>query len=222
MVNPSKWSLLVKSCYHALNNQPIVYIMKRHRSWPMSKQQFNYETVRRATPYGKSQWNVQPSIPTIQTSNYNDGFMCGYSGETADILQMAVAAPNFIQQNLHILCYVYRSTICTQCPGSKTLNRVTSKVWWCIRYPLGRERTYVSRYLCSPVPMFPEPMFPGAYVPRYLCSPVPMFPEPMFPGAYVPRYRCSPVPMFPDFCTLTVVISINRLQIPPPPGTIAG
>ena len=143
--------------------------------------------------------------------------MCDYSGETADILQMAVAAPNFIQQNLHILCYVYRSTICMQCPGSKTLNRVTSKVWWCIRYPLGRERTYVSRYLCSPVPMFPEPMFPGAYVPRYLCSPVPMFPEPMFPGAYVPRYLCSPVPMFPDFCTLTVVISINRLQIPPTP-----
>ena len=59
-----------------------------------------------------------------------------------------------------------------------------------------RERTYVSRYLCSPVPMFPEPMFPGTYVPRYLCS---------------------PVPMFPGFCTLIVVISINRLQILPIP-----
>ena len=46
-----------------------------------------------------------------------------------------------------------------------------------------RERTYVPRYLCSPVPMFP-----GTYVPRYLCSPVPMFPEPMFPGTYVPRF----------------------------------
>ena len=57
-----------------------------------------------------------------------------------------------------------------------------------------RERTYVSRYLCSPVPMFPEPMFPGAYVPRYLCS---------------------PVPVFPGFCTLIVVIGINRLQILP-------
>ena len=136
------------------------------------------------------------------------------------------------------------------------------------------ERTYVSRYLCSPVPMFPgayvpryrcspnlcspvpmfpEPMFPGAYVPRYRCSPnlcslvpmfpgtyvpryrcspnlcslVPMFPGTdvprtyvpwcMFPGAYVPRYRCSPVPMFPGFCTLIVVISINRLQILPTP-----
>ena len=63
-------------------------------------------------------------------------------------------------------------------------------------YPFARERTYVSRYLCSPVPMFPEPVFPGAYVPRYLCS---------------------PVPMFPGFCTLIVVISINRLQILPTP-----
>ena len=47
----------------------------------------------------------------------------------------------------------------------------------------------------------------------YLCSPVPMFPEPMFPGAYVPRYLCSPVPMFPGFCCLIAVIRINRLQI---------
>ena len=44
-----------------------------------------------------------------------------------------------------------------------------------------------------------------------------MFPEPMFPGAYGPRYLCSPVPMFPGFCTLIVVISINRLQILPTP-----
>ena len=51
----------------------------------------------------------------------------------------------------------------------------------------------------------------------YLCFPVPMFPEPMFPGAYVPRYLCSPVPMFPGFCTLIVVIGINRLQILPTP-----
>ena len=50
-----------------------------------------------------------------------------------------------------------------------------------------------------------------------LCSPVPMFPEPKFPGAYVPRYLCSPVPMFPGFCTLIVVISINRLEILPTP-----
>ena len=67
----------------------------------------------------------------------------------------------------------------------------------------GRGQHYVPRYLCSPVPMFPEPMFPGTYVPRYRCSPVPMFPEPMFPGTYVPRYLCSPnlcspLPTFPD------------------------
>ena len=48
------------------------------------------------------------------------------------------------------------------------------------------------------------------YVPRFLCSHVPMFPEPMFPGTYVPRYLCSPVPMFPDFFTLIVDFSINR------------
>ena len=28
-------------------------------------------------------------------------------------------------------------------------------------------------------------------VPRYLCSPVPMFPEPMFPGTYVPRFTAN-------------------------------
>ena len=52
-------------------------------------------------------------------------------------------------------------------------------------------------YLCSPVPMFPGTDVPRTYVPRYLCS----------------RYLCSPVPMFPGFCTLIVVISINRLEI---------
>ena len=51
------------------------------------------------------------------------------------------------------------------------------------------------------------------YVPRYLCSPVPLFPEPMFPGM---PYLCSPVPMFPGFCRL-LVSSIHRLQIPPTP-----
>ena len=47
-----------------------------------------------------------------------------------------------------------------------------------------------------------------------LCSPVPMFPEPIFPGSYsrvyVPRYLGSPVPMFPDFVTLILDFSINR------------
>ena len=44
-----------------------------------------------------------------------------------------------------------------------------------------------------------------------------MFPGTDVPRTYVPRYLCSPVPMFPGFCTLTVVISINRLQILPTP-----
>ena len=56
-------------------------------------------------------------------------------------------------------------------------------------------------YLCFPVPMFPGTDVPRTYVPRCLCSPVPMF-----PGTDVPR-----------FCTLIVVISINRLQILPTP-----
>ena len=69
--------------------------------------------------------------------------------------------------------------------------------------------------LCSPVPMFPEPMFHGTYVPRYLCSPVPMFPEPMFPGTDVPRYLCSPnlyspVPMFPDLLQMCCRAYIRR------------
>ena len=55
-------------------------------------------------------------------------------------------------------------------------------------------------------------MFPGTYVPLYRCSPNLCSPVPMFPGTF-----CSPVPMFPGFCTLIVVISINRLQIIPTP-----
>ena len=80
---------------------------------------------------------------------------------------------------------------------------------------------------CSPVRVFPEPLFPGfythrhlLYVPRYICSPVPIFPGtyvprylyspvPMFPGTYVPRYLCSPVPTFPgSHLPLFFVISI--------------
>ena len=51
----------------------------------------------------------------------------------------------------------------------------------------------------------------------YLYFLVPMFPGTYVPRTYVPRYLCSPVPMFPGFCTLIVVISINRLQILPTP-----
>ena len=45
-------------------------------------------------------------------------------------------------------------------------------------------------------------MFPGTDVPRTYV-----------PRCQVPQYLCSPVPMFPGFCTLIVVISINRLEI---------
>ena len=59
-----------------------------------------------------------------------------------------------------------------------------------------RGQHYVPLYLCSPVPMFPEPMFPGTYVPRYrcsqnLCSPVPMFPDTYVPRTYVPRFTAN-------------------------------
>ena len=50
-------------------------------------------------------------------------------------------------------------------------------------------------------------MFPGTYI----------FPGTDVPRTYVPRCLCSPVPMFPGFCTLIVVISINRLEIVPTP-----
>ena len=39
--------------------------------------------------------------------------------------------------------------------------------------------------LCSPVPMFPGTYVPRTYVPRYLCSPVPIC---MFLGTDVPRF----------------------------------
>ena len=69
--------------------------------------------------------------------------------------------------------------------------------------------TDVPRYLCSLVPMFPEPMFPGTDVPRYLCSPVPMFPEPMFPCTYVPRYVCSPNLCSPIYCKFVGCSNMN-------------
>ena len=54
-----------------------------------------------------------------------------------------------------------------------------------------RERTYVPRYLCSPVPMLPGTYVPRTYVPRYLCSPNLCSPVPMFPGTYVPRFAVN-------------------------------
>ena len=60
----------------------------------------------------------------------------------------------------------------------------------------------VPQSLCSPISMFPGPMFPSTYGSQSLCSPVlyspiPMFPSPMFPGPYAPQSLCSPVPMYP-------------------------
>ena len=61
----------------------------------------------------------------------------------------------------------------------------------------------IPQYLCSPIPMFPRPMFPDtymlwSYVPQSLCSPIPMFPDTYITWSYVSRSLCSPVPMFPD------------------------
>ena len=104
-------------------------------------------------------------------------------------------------------------------------------------------RTYVPRYLCSPVPMFSR-----TYVPRYLCSSVPVFAEPMFPGTYrcmfaesmfrgayiirylfplvhlfsrafVPRYLCSPVPMFPGTHSPNQCFPIPMSPVPIFPDT---
>ena len=73
-------------------------------------------------------------------------------------------------------------------------------------------RSYIPRYLCSPVlsspvPIFPGfyvppnfacPVFPGSYVPQYLCSPRNNSTCPIFPGPYVPGVPCSPVLCSPD------------------------
>ena len=68
--------------------------------------------------------------------------------------------------------------------------------------------THAPRYLCSQVPMFPEPMFPGTYVPRYLCSPNLCSPVPMFPGTYVPRFAVNdssrPTPPRLNFLSLQI------------------
>ena len=78
-------------------------------------------------------------------------------------------------------------------------------------YVLQGVNSDVPQSLCSPISMFPGPMFPSIYVPQSLCSPVlcspipmfpgPMFPVPMFPNPYVPQYLCSPIglPMFPRY-----------------------
>ena len=70
------------------------------------------------------------------------------------------------------------------------------------RFVSNKHQYLTGAYLCFPVPMFPGTDVPRTYVPR----------------TYVPRCLCSPVPMFPGFCTLIVVISINRLQILPTPS----
>ena len=74
--------------------------------------------------------------------------------------------------------------------------------------------TYVPRYRCSPVPMFPGTYVPRTYVPQYLCSPVPMFPEgpePMFPGTDVPRFAVndSSTPPRLFFLSLQIVMNSN-------------
>ena len=61
-------------------------------------------------------------------------------------------------------------------------------------------------------------MFPGTYVPRYPCSPVPMFPGTYVPRTYVPRYLCSPnlcspVPVFPDLRLTPPRLIFLSLQI---------
>ena len=87
-------------------------------------------------------------------------------------------------------------------------------------------RSYIPRYLCSPVlsspvPIFPGsyvppnfacPVFPGSYVPQYLCSPRNNSTCPIFPGPYVPRVLCSPGPMFPG-CFVRRVLYTHILNI---------
>ena len=87
-------------------------------------------------------------------------------------------------------------------------------------------RSYIPRYLCSPVlsspvPIFPGsyvppnfacPVFPGSYVPQYLCSPRNNSTCPIFPGPYVPGVLCSPGPMFHG-CFVRRVLYTHILNI---------
>ena len=121
---------------------------------------------------------VSSNISRKQTRQYRkstkeatSGKRCERKGETNNCSKKTVSRPNNASSDQRSLQTSHRKqSVCSK----------FHQMW--VRQSR-RERTYVSRYLCSPVPMFPEPMFPGAYVPRYLCS---------------------PVPMFPDFCTLIV------------------
>ena len=92
---------------------------------------------------------------------------------------------------------------CNNYLQSETLLKPRDDVAWDVMSRRGQQ--YVPLYLCSPVPMFPEPMFPGTYVPRYRCSPNLCSPVPMFPGTYVPR---TYVPRF-TANMLDVVIGIG-------------
>ena len=87
-------------------------------------------------------------------------------------------------------------------------------------------RSYIPRYLCSPVlsspePIFPGsyvppnfacPVFPGSYVPQYLCSPRNNSTCPIFPSPYVPGVLCSPGPIFPG-CFVRRVLYRRILDI---------
>ena len=59
-------------------------------------------------------------------------------------------------------------------------------------------QTYITKSLCSTVPMFP--IFPSPYVSQSLCSPVPVLSNPFVsqsPLMFLSPLICSPVPMFP-------------------------
>ena len=95
-----------------------------------------------------------------------------------------------ISQSRHIGAYILLTAVISQ---SREITAIPS-----LYVPL----SYVPQSLCSPVSVFPCPMFPSTYVPRSyvpqsLCSPVSMFPGPMFPSLYAPPpVLCSAVPMF--------------------------
>ena len=95
------------------------------------------------------------------TKEATSGKRCERKGETNNCSKQPVSRPNNASSDRRSLQKCHRK------------QSVCSKFHQMWGRQSRRERTYVPRYLCSPVPMVPGTyMFPGTYVPRYLCSPI--------------------------------------------------
>ena len=70
-VNPSKWSLLVKSYYHTLNNQPILYYNEASHVLVNCTILTNKRTKHRAVKAGVVQINILMTARSQSTSRHD-------------------------------------------------------------------------------------------------------------------------------------------------------